>query len=110
MPQAHVPFHYLSQSSEFLVQADQYRQIHPGVYRTGMFSQWVRDLGYPEDSPSDDLSLAGDFCIWLTSSESDFLKGRYLAATFDVDELLERKAEFEKDPTLLRITWAGTFL
>jgi hypothetical protein len=75
-----------------------------------MFDQWVRDLGYPEDSPSDNLSLAGNFCIWLTSPESDFLKGRYLAATFDVDELLERKAEFEKDPTLLRITWAGTYL
>lgn len=83
--------------------------LHPGVFRTGLFYKWVEDLGYPKDAPTDDLSLAGDFCIWLASSESELLRGRYVSAEFDVDEMLARKAEIEADPSLLRISWGGTF-
>ena len=83
--------------------------LHPGIYKTGLFDEWVKTLGYDSNSKADDLSLAGGFCIWLCSPESEFLRGRYLSATFDVDELIKRKDEFEKDQGLLRIGWGGTF-
>jgi hypothetical protein len=35
--------------------------------------------------------LPGGFCLWLASSEADFLKGRFLWAHWDVDELISKK-------------------
>lgn len=82
--------------------------LHPGLIKTGLFEQWKQTLKLPDDIAVDDVSLPADTCVWLASSESEFLRGRYLLASYDVDELLERKAEIEADPTMLRITLGGT--
>jgi hypothetical protein len=34
--------------------------------------------------------------VWLASPEAVFLKGRYLWANWDVDELIRRKKEIEE--------------
>jgi NAD(P)-dependent dehydrogenase (short-subunit alcohol dehydrogenase family) len=41
----------------------------------------------------DDVSLPAGFVVWLASPEARFLKGKYLWANWDVDEL---KAQAEK--------------
>ena len=43
----------------------------------------------------DDFSLPAGFIVWSVSAEVEFLKKRILWANWDVDELKERKAEFE---------------
>jgi NAD(P)-dependent dehydrogenase (short-subunit alcohol dehydrogenase family) len=41
----------------------------------------------------DDASLPASFFVWLSSDEAEFLKGRYLWANWDVEELENRKDE-----------------
>jgi hypothetical protein len=36
------------------------------------------------------VSLPADFCVWLASDEAAFLKGKYVFANWDVDELKEK--------------------
>jgi hypothetical protein len=41
----------------------------------------------------DSLELPGGFVAWLTKGERTWLNGRYVSATWDVDELLAKKQE-----------------
>ncbi|KAL8709871.1 MAG: hypothetical protein Q9220_005487 [cf. Caloplaca sp. 1 TL-2023] len=55
---------------------------------------------------TDDIGLAGGFCVWLTKTKEDrlWLNGRFLSATWDVDELLSmQKVIVEKDMLKARI-------
>lgn len=54
----------------------------------------------------DHVSLPGNFIVWLASPEARFLKGKYLWANWDVDELKARAKEIESTP-LLSIGLAG---
>lgn len=48
----------------------------------------------------DDVDLCGAVCVWLTSKCEDiqWLSGRLISATWDLDELLAKKEEvIEKD-------------
>lgn len=42
----------------------------------------------PEDLPA-------HFAVWLTSSEASFLKGKFVWAHWDVEELIARKEEIQ---------------
>ena len=53
------------------------------------------------------VSLPADFMVWLASPEAAFLKGRYVWANWDVDEMLARKEEIEADLSLLTMTLEG---
>lgn len=59
-----------------------------------------------EASPADavvcqmTVSLPADFCMWLASPEARFLKGTFLFANWDVDELKARAKEIEGTGTL----------
>jgi len=49
---------------------------------------------------TDDAILCGAFLVWLTKTRDDrlWLSGRYLSATWDIDELVSmKKAIVEKD-------------
>tara|TARA_R110002003_G_scaffold1035_6_gene22101 strand:- start:5101 stop:6009 length:909 start_codon:yes stop_codon:yes gene_type:complete len=86
--------------------------IQPGAVNTDM----SREAGYKpkkedEDfqwkgegsnllSGYDDASLPASFMVWLASSEARFLKGKYLWANWDVDELKARSKEIESGPLL----------
>ncbi|KAH7357556.1 oxidoreductase [Pyrenochaeta sp. MPI-SDFR-AT-0127] len=81
--------------------------IQPGVVDTAM----ARESGYePTEegkdpvlygeandalSDYDDVSLPASFIVWLASSEASFLKGKFLWANWDVDELKARQKEIE---------------
>jgi hypothetical protein len=42
------------------------------------------------------VSLPADFSVWLASPEARFLKGKFLWANWDVDELKERSKEIQE--------------
>jgi phage terminase large subunit-like protein len=44
---------------------------------------------------TDDVGLGGAFCVWLSKEKRMWLNGRLLGATWDVDELLEKKTQIE---------------
>ncbi|KAL2871623.1 SDR family oxidoreductase [Aspergillus lucknowensis] len=71
--------------------------IQPGVVDTEMNRAvgGVKAVGY-----EDHVSLPGSFNVWLASSEARFLKGKYLYANWDVDELKERSEELERGTEL----------
>ena len=54
----------------------------------------------------DDVGLPAGFMVWHASPESRFLKGKYLWANWDVDELKARKEQIEGsnllEPGLIR--------
>ena len=49
---------------------------------------------------TDDPNLCGGFCTWLTNGRREYLAGRYLAATWDVDELEAKKEEIVRGDLL----------
>ncbi|KAL8811655.1 MAG: hypothetical protein Q9200_001625 [Gallowayella weberi] len=66
--------------------------VHPGAVATE-----TAMAGPQEFIPFlvDSVDLCGAFCVWLTrdSQSMMWLSGRYLSSKWDVDELLEKKAE-----------------
>jgi hypothetical protein len=53
---------------------------------------------------TDDVGLAGGFCVWLTADKKDWLSGRYLDARWDVDTLMEKKDDIiAQDLLMLRL-------
>ncbi|KAJ0109580.1 hypothetical protein J7T55_014142 [Diaporthe amygdali] len=57
---------------------------HPGVIYAGGWE----DAGISDTVlPFDDVSLAGSEAVWLASPEARFLHGRFVWASWDVDEL-----------------------
>ena len=54
----------------------------------------------------DDVALCGAFCVWLTKIKGgeQWLNGRFLSATWDVDELLAKTDEIvEKNLLKMRM-------
>lgn len=49
---------------------------------------------------TDDIGLCGAFCVWLSQEKRMWLNGRLLGATWDVDELVEKKAKIEAQDLL----------
>lgn len=45
--------------------------------------------------------------VWLASREAEFLKGRFLWANWDVEELKQKAEIYKKDPTLLTVSLLG---
>jgi hypothetical protein len=39
------------------------------------------------------VDLPSHFCVWLTSPEAKFLRGKYVWANWDVDELKQKEKE-----------------
>ncbi|KAI1081546.1 oxidoreductase-like protein [Whalleya microplaca] len=65
--------------------------VHPGAVLTQLAEKGMP----PETLPSlnDDVNLAADTVTWLTSERREWLAGRYLSSTWDMNELLGREAE-----------------
>ncbi|KAH8592060.1 oxidoreductase [Bisporella sp. PMI_857] len=77
--------------------------VHPGVVDTAMNREagGIGFIGY-----EDDISLPASFNVSLASPEACFLKGKYLWANWDVDELKARANEIEAS-TQLSIGFVG---
>jgi short-subunit dehydrogenase len=78
--------------------------FHPGVVLTDA----VRGFGMTEETMDwEDVQLSGQFGVWLASKEAEFLKGRFVWANWDVEEMIKRKFEFELDSDLLKSGLVG---
>ncbi|BGP19961.1 hypothetical protein JCM10213_006737 [Rhodosporidiobolus nylandii] len=78
--------------------------IHPG----GVMTKLARDA-MPANTHhmlQDTPELAAGFSLWLATQEkADFLRGKYVSANWDVDELVAKKDEIlEKDLLWTRVT------
>lgn len=75
---------------------------HPGVVYAGGWEE----AGVPNTIlPFDDVSLAGSEAVWLASPEARFLHGRFVWASWDVDELKsgEIRKTIDEDVEFLKI-------
>jgi hypothetical protein len=48
------------------------------------------------------VDLAAYFTVWLASPEAKFLKGKFVYANWDVEELRERATKIENSDVLFR--------
>ena len=84
--------------------------VHPGAVNTEMAGKTTPDSFRSCKSPlvgehvvavtnlpdlTDDVGLCGAFCVWLSREKRMWLNGRLLSATWDIDELLEKKDQIE---------------
>ncbi|CAF0713097.1 unnamed protein product [Adineta steineri] len=70
---------------------------HPGGVQTELAKRLPDNMFVLEDKPE----LAAGYCVWLTTDEADFLRGRYSDCTWDVTELL-KNAKMIVDMDLLK--------
>ncbi|KAH6893011.1 hypothetical protein B0T10DRAFT_536869 [Thelonectria olida] len=73
-------------------------QFHPGAIPTSM-SQKSFDSGIPKGK-ADDVTLSAAFAVWCASPEARFLKGKFLWANWDVEELKAKAQELENSQSL----------
>ncbi|KUJ11055.1 putative oxidoreductase ucpA [Mollisia scopiformis] len=66
--------------------------IHPGGVKTDLTANSSEAV---KSSLVDTPELAGGFCVWLTSEDRAWLRGRYLSVSWDVDELEKKREEIE---------------
>ncbi|OJJ42647.1 hypothetical protein ASPZODRAFT_104672 [Penicilliopsis zonata CBS 506.65] len=57
--------------------------FHPGLIHN---DQWAKMGVKKTDLPFDDDSLPGSFAVWATTEEARFLHGRFVWASWDIDE------------------------
>jgi NAD(P)-dependent dehydrogenase (short-subunit alcohol dehydrogenase family) len=72
--------------------------IHPGGVSTELGRSMPEAMhAYLVDEPE----LAARFAVWLCTGKADWAKGRYLSATWDVDELCALKDDILRDDLLV---------
>lgn len=49
---------------------------------------------------TDDQGLCGAVCVWISKEKRDWISGRYICATWDMDELESKKEEIVKEDKL----------
>ena len=91
--------------------------IHPGAVKTEMAEENAPEefkkfryssyngRGFGVDQCpdlTDSVDLCGGYCVWLTAQAEKklWLTGRFIAATWDADQLVERKEEIEEKDLL----------
>ncbi|KAL1793662.1 hypothetical protein ACET3X_008644 [Alternaria dauci] len=67
--------------------------VHPGAVNTEMADKTTPDSFRPY--LTDDVGLAGAFCVWLSTEKRMWLNGRLISATWDIDDLLRKKGQIE---------------
>lgn len=80
--------------------------FHPGV----LYNDFWNDVGVSKtELPFDDLSLPAGAAVWLASPEAVFLHGRFIWASWDVNELQEGELRnrIEEDVIFLKLGLNG---
>lgn len=90
------------------VSPDQMQVInfHPGA----IFTDAAKDAGYTDQTlPWDEPELPGDFAVWAASPEAKFLHGRFVWASWDVEELKngELRKRIDEDPWYFKVGIKG---
>ena len=73
--------------------------IHPGGVMTDLASKMPEQM---HSKLNDTPELAGDAMVWLTAERRDWLAGRYVSVTWDMQEFLEKKQKIA-DGNLLKV-------
>lgn len=71
--------------------------VHPGGVATELAK------GMPEGmhaALTDSVELAGDTIVWLTAERREWLAGRYVSVTWDMQELEGKREEIERGDLL----------
>ncbi|KAM7183288.1 putative short chain dehydrogenase [Rhypophila sp. PSN 637] len=80
---------------------------HPGLLKTDA----TKDLPFPPgvEVPWDTPELAGDFAVWMASPDAEFLHGRFVHSSWDVDVLRdgEMRERIDADPFFLKVGVLG---
>jgi len=78
--------------------------LHPGIIPTAM-----NEKSGMMDFANDTAELPAGFAVWLSSREADFLRGRFLWANWDVEQLIKMKenGDFEEQPELMQFNLVG---
>lgn len=53
------------------------------------------------------MSLPAGAAVWAASPEAEFMRSGIMWSSWDVDELIAKKAEFEADPSKLKLGLLG---
>ena len=75
--------------------------VHPGVIWTPGSTESVQSMGMEGVVMPDTLELPAATFLWLTSRNAEFLSGRYVQATWDLGEVVERKEEIVRGNLLV---------
>ena len=78
--------------------------VNPGIVRT---EAALRFMTVDEKWMFDAVELPAHFIVWVTTQPAEFLRGRFLWANWDVEELMGMRERFEKEPGFLRIGLNG---
>lgn len=71
--------------------------IHPGGVPTELAKRMPEAMmAYLTDTPE----LAADAMVWLTAERRDWLSGRYVSCTWDMEELLAKRKKIEEEDLL----------
>lgn len=91
--------------------------IHPGGIVTRLLTDieeketepWAKDIGkFIRPHLKEEISLPGNTCVFLASGKADFMSGRYVDTTIQVDQLLaERETILKRD--LFKIGISGNW-
>ena len=66
--------------------------VHPGgVAGTGLTVEGPQDFNMA--LLTEDVALCGGVCVWLTKEKRDWLSGRYVSSTWDMETLEGMKDE-----------------
>ncbi|KAI9883171.1 MAG: hypothetical protein M1823_005065 [Watsoniomyces obsoletus] len=76
--------------------------VHPGIIATDMSA----GVMHTDDLP-DTAKLPAGFCVWLASGQGDAFKGKFLWASWDVEELKQREKELLAEEENLTIALQG---
>ncbi|KAM0415862.1 hypothetical protein ACHAPT_013173 [Fusarium lateritium] len=80
--------------------------FHPSI----VFTEAAQKTGYTEDTlPWTDANIPGGFAVWAASPEAQFLHGRFVWSTWDVNDLAsgELRSQIDADPWLLKVGVKG---
>lgn len=72
--------------------------VHPGGVATTLAKNMPTSLHV---NLVDEPELAAGFAVWLCSGQADWARGRYLSATWDIDELKAMQDEIVRDDLLV---------
>ncbi|KAI1458005.1 NAD(P)-binding protein [Annulohypoxylon moriforme] len=79
---------------------------HPGA----IYTEAAKDAGYTKETlPWEEPDLPGDYAVWAATPEAKFLHGRFVWASWDIDELKtgELRKRIDEDPCFLQIGVKG---
>ncbi|KAI1084862.1 short-chain dehydrogenase/reductase-like protein [Whalleya microplaca] len=77
--------------------------MHPGVLDTDMCRE-----PFLSQTDNNSFKLVGGMAVWICQDKARFLSGRWISASWDVDDLVKKQDEISKHD-LLKLTLRGNF-